>query len=410
MNSASVTATPTSATPGATSTHALTGSYNLSVGYLRAFITLLVLAHHSVLAYIPFGPQPPASLTAQPRFWQAFPVIDPAKWSGFLFFVGFNDVFFMSLMFFLSGLFVYGSIQRKGAATFVRDRVLRLGLPFVFAAAVIAPLAYYPAYLLTPSPNGLAGFWQQWTALGNWPAGPAWFIWLLLAFDLIAAAFAPKLIAGLGRTLSDAASRPPFLFTLVVVVSAIAYIPMALRFSADRWSSFGPFTFQTSRLFHYLVYFLIAVGVGTYGAQRGLFSSDGRLAKRWPLWTSGMVVIYLALAGAFLAMLSGAGPSFPWRYPLNTLWVVSCAASCFGFMSLFARFAKRRRAAFDSLTGNAYGMYIVHYAFVSWLQYALLKAVMPGLAKGVLVFAGTVALSWATVATMRRIPAVARVI
>ena len=89
---------------------------------------------------------------------------------------------------------------------------------------------------------------------------------------------------------------------------------------------------------------------------------------------------------------------------------ISCAASSFGFMSLFARFATHRVAAFDSLTDNAYGMYLVHYAFVSWLQSALLKFAMSGLAKFAIVFAGDVALSLATVAAFRKIPAVARVI
>jgi hypothetical protein len=46
---------------------------------------------------------------------------------------------------------------------------------------------------------------------------------------------------------------------------------------------------------------------------------------------------------------------------------------------------------------------------VSWLQYALLRVAMPGLAKGVVVSVATVALSWAAVAALRRIPAVARV-
>src|SRR5262249_54431569 len=83
--------------------------YNVSIGYLRAFITVLVVAHHAVLAYHPFAPPPPPSLVAQPRWWQAFPVTDPAHWSGFAALVGFNDIFFMSLMFFLSGLFVWNS-------------------------------------------------------------------------------------------------------------------------------------------------------------------------------------------------------------------------------------------------------------------------------------------------------------
>jgi hypothetical protein len=94
------------------------------------------------------------TLTAQPRWWEAFPVVDPQQWIGWSFFVGFKDVFFMSLMFFLWGLFVQHSMGRKGVGGFLRDRLLRLGLPFVVAAAVIAPLAYYPTYLLMPAPGG----------------------------------------------------------------------------------------------------------------------------------------------------------------------------------------------------------------------------------------------------------------
>ncbi len=118
--------------------------YSVSIGYLRAFITVLVVAHHAALAYHPFAPPAPASLVAEPRWWMAFPVTDTARWSGFAALVGFNDIFFMSLMFFLSGLFVWKSLQRKGAGAFVRDRVVRLGIPFAVAAALIAPLGLLP--------------------------------------------------------------------------------------------------------------------------------------------------------------------------------------------------------------------------------------------------------------------------
>src|SRR5271167_4308494 len=260
MNPAAATAQTTTATRGVTSTHALAGGYNLAVGYLRAFITLLVVAHHSVLAYHTYAPAPTATLVAQPRWWEAFPVVDPHKWTGWSCFTGFNDIFFMSLMFFLSGLFVQYSIERKGVGVFLRDRLLRLGLPFVVAAAVIAPLAYYPTYLLIPAHASIAGYWQQWRALGNWPAGPAWFIWVLLAFDIVAVAvfaFAPQVMALLGRLVSGSSDRPIMLFLVLAAVSAVTYIPMALHFGADGWSVFGPFFFQTSRLLHYFAYFLI---------------------------------------------------------------------------------------------------------------------------------------------------------
>jgi len=53
--------------------------YRYSIGYLRAFIVLMVIAHHAALAYHPYAPPPPASLIEQPRWWQAFPVVD-AHW------------------------------------------------------------------------------------------------------------------------------------------------------------------------------------------------------------------------------------------------------------------------------------------------------------------------------------------
>jgi surface polysaccharide O-acyltransferase-like enzyme len=77
---------------------------------------------------------------------------------------------------------------------------------------------------------------------------------------------------------------------------------------------------------------------------------------------------------------------------------------------LFVRFAKTRNRVLDSLRDNAYGVYLVHYALVSWLQYALLKTALPAIAKGSAVFLGTLVLSWSATAALRRIPAVARVI
>jgi Acyltransferase family len=99
---------------------------------------------------------------------------------------GFNEPFFMSLMFLLSGLFVWQSIGRKGVRTFLQQRALRLGGPFV-VASVLAPLAYYPAYLQTTA-RATHSFWPQWMSLGVWYSGPVWFVWVLLVFDCAAAA------------------------------------------------------------------------------------------------------------------------------------------------------------------------------------------------------------------------------
>ncbi len=387
---------------------------NVSVGYLRAFITVMVLAHHAVIAYNPFVPaKPAASLTAPPQLWQAFPVVDSQRWAGFGLFNSFNDMFFMALMFFLSGLFVHASLQRKGGGAFLRGRALRLGVPFVVAAGLIAPLAYYPAYLQTTSHPAFADFWRQWTSLDHWPAGPAWFIWLLLAFDVVAAGvflLAPRWTGGLGRLASGAKSRPFAFFALLLAASAAAYLPMELAFDGFRWSAFGPFSFQTSRLLLYAVYFLAGIGVGAFGLEKGLLAPDGRLARRWGAWLTACPAVFgVALTVIVIAISAGPGKT-GLEIGADLAFLLCCATSSFCFLSLFVRFARRRSRIFDSLRDNAYGMYLIHYAFASWVPLSLLAAPLPAPVKGTLAFLGTLALSWGVTAALRRIPGVARVI
>src|SRR5262249_54670654 len=120
---------------------------HVALGSLRVFLTMLVVAHHAVLAYNAFAPLPTASLVEEPRWWKALPIVDAERSGAWGIFNVFNDGFFMALMFFISGLFVWTSLRRKGAGLFLRDRAVRLGIPFVAAAFLIPPLAYFPAYL-----------------------------------------------------------------------------------------------------------------------------------------------------------------------------------------------------------------------------------------------------------------------
>jgi peptidoglycan/LPS O-acetylase OafA/YrhL len=388
--------------------------YNYPIGYLRGFIVALVIAHHSALAYHPFAPPPPASLVAQPRWWMAFPIVDPARWSAVTAFVSFNDVFFMSLMFFLSGLFFWQSFVRKGSTKFLRDRLLRLGVPFVAAVAIVAPIAYYPTWLQISHNSGtVAGFWHQWLALGQWPSGPAWFVSVLLAFDCIASllfTLMPAAGDALGRITAHISGRPIVFFAALVAISALAYIPMAYFFGTFAWSAFGPFTFQTSRILHYFVYFLLAIGVGAWGQDRGLLAPDGNLARRWLLWTASALIIFVATSAISFAAITSHLHSQLWALASYAGFVLSCAATSFAFMALFLRFVKSRSAIFDSLSANSYAIYLVHYMFVSWLQYALLPASLPGYAKFAIVCGGALGLSWATSAALRRISAVARIV
>jgi len=217
---------------------------------LRAFVILLVLSFHSVLAYLDFLPASPFPFDEPPYLWRAFPVVDHARFIGFDLFCAWQDVFLMSLFFFLSGLFVWPSLKRKGTRVFLHDRVLRLGLPFALVVTLLMPLANYPTYLQTASDPSFIGFWRHWLALPFWPCGPMWFLWLLLAADFVAAGlnqYASRWVDALIQFSSTAGARPARYFAVLVIASAIAYVPLAVAFTPSAWVAFGPFGFQLSR-------------------------------------------------------------------------------------------------------------------------------------------------------------------
>ena len=87
----------------------------------------------------------------------------------------------------------------------------------------------------------------------------------------------------------------------------------------------------------------------------------------------------------------------------------SCAASSLFVTALVVRFARPWRWA-DSLSANAYGIYLVHYAFVLWIQYAALRWTLPAFVKGVAVSLAAVGFSWMTVALLRQSKLIARVV
>jgi glucans biosynthesis protein C len=377
---------------------------SLALVNLRAVVILIVLAFHSVLPYLAFLPPNPYPFDSAPYRWLAFPIIDSQRWFGFDLFCAWQDVGLMSLMFFLSGLFVPSSIASKGSRKFLSDRLLRIGLPMMLAVIFLAPLAYYAAYRTTAVDPGLDAYWQDWLALPFWPCGPQWFLGQLLAFNILAAAthqFVPGWDRRLVRLVAFTGGNPVRFLVVLVTISALAYIPLMLAYSPFAWVNIGPIALQPSRLLHYLVYFLAGVAVGTYGLDRGLLDCDGVLARHWMAWLAAAIAGFLLWAAPTSATLSDwSGAPLIAKFAAGTGFVVACATSCLCSLAIFLRFAHWRARAFDSLSANAYRIYLIHYVFAVWLQYALLGTGWSAIGKAAIVFGGTLIMSWSIAAAM----------
>jgi glucans biosynthesis protein C len=383
---------------------------SLALGNLRGFTILMVVAFHSFTAYL--GSQPAAQplFDSPPYSWRANPILDSERWFGLDLFCAFEYVHLMQLMFFLSGLFVWPSLVRKGGKKFLYDRVLRLGVPFVVGLYLLMPAALYPVYRVSAVDPSWSGYWSQWMALPFWPSGPMWFLWLLLALNIAAVGLyrlAPRSGEVLRRLSAGAGDDPIPFFVGFVILGALAYVPLSAVFEPWQWMQFGPFAFQPSLAPQYVIFFFAGLGVGTHGLERGLLGSDGALARRWALWVAGGGAAFL-LWIIPTALIVNGNAVVGLQIVADLGFVLSSVAICFALMGIFLRFATSRRPLLESLSDHAYGIYLVHYLFVVWLQYLLLGAPLFAVAKAAIVFTGTLLLSWGTTAAMCRIPIGAR--
>jgi glucans biosynthesis protein C len=381
---------------------------NLAVKNLKGIVIIVVLAFHSVLAYLSFSPATAFAFDDPPYRWLSVPIVDSARWFGFDLFCAFQDLYLMTLMFFISGLFVWPSLARKGSRSFLFDRALRLGLPFCLAVGLLMPLAYYPVYRLTAIDASFSGYWRHFLALPFWPSGPPWFLGVLLVFDLAAA-----LVYGPNRRVGDVfrLNAYPKRFVIVLLsASAIAYVPLALIFTPWQWVQFGPFGFQLSRPLHYAVYFFAGVVVGAPGIDRGLLAADGKLVRGWNVWFVASIVSFVTWLGVAGLAMQFSSPPLGLQILQAFCFVASCGSICLFVLALFMRFANRPLPALDFFSDNAFGLYLVHYVFVVWLQYMLLGVAIFAIIKALIVFGGTLILSYAMVAATRRVVAAVKLV
>lgn len=369
----------------------------VSIDYLRAFVTILVLAHHSSLAYTTFARYDPSNYLASTA-----PIVDTQRW-GFLDYAeNFNDVFFMSLMFFISGLFVWSTLRSKGVGAFLRDRLLRLGLPFVIGAALVMPVAYYPSWLATGHASGYLAFWLGFLRNG-WSAGPLWFVWVLLLFDLIASGVFFLLRRRQGGFVARTGWKP---FLILFVVCLFVYVPLLARFGFGTWVPFftPPFYFQLPRILLYLTWFFAGVLIGSNGIRKGFMAEDSSFSRHWPLWIAACVVVYnlLWFVPGGIEKAHGSKELRDLSYVI--FWVLSCCASCFGFLALFRGVLTVRRPWMDSGARTAYIMYIVHYVYVTWAQYFLLGVTVFAGVKFLVTFVVVLGASWGTAKLLLKVP------
>lgn len=315
----------------------------------------------------------------------------------------------MSLMFFLiGGLFIIKSIRKKGAVLFIKDRVYRLFIPFIILGTLFMLLAYFPAYYIAHNSINILAYLKDFFVVEQWPVGPPWFLWVLFLFNVVFA-----MCYTIGKTINTGYGivnfkNKPVLFCIALFMfSWLLYVPISYNIGANNWTGFYLFDFQLNKILLYFGYFLVGILIGNSDFNNGLLSLNSVIAKSWWLWTLLAVIVFtgLTVIPIYLEkmMRSQTLTSFSSSMIYYTIYAASCTLSCIAFISTFrTKIETERLLWWNSLSENAYLIYLTHFVFITWTQFFLLRFDIPAFFKFSITFIITIGLSWWTSILLRK--------
>ncbi|WP_165547413.1 acyltransferase family protein [Kribbella sindirgiensis] len=308
------------------------------------------------------------------------------------------------LLFLIAGLLTPLSLDRKGVRRFVRDRLLRLGIPFVLFALLIWPLLEYALFRLLGNPVGLL-------EEGSLDTGVLWFIGALLTFSLVYAAWirvaGPR--RGVRRSGAEIGLRHLLLLVAGVTVAAFL-VRLAVPFEGDsKYVDLNFYQWPAS-------VGLFGLGIAISGA--GWLSAVPDRLRR--LSRTATLVAAVAFAGAAIygTTLEGEfeevwGGGWHWR-PL-AFAAAESALAVFGAVWVLGvaqrRLDRRFRWARPAISRSAYGAFMLQGVVLFGLAVALRPLPLPAEVKALGVatvgVAGCFALAWLLIS---RVPGVSRVL
>lgn len=341
---------------------------------LRVLLVVLVILHH-------FG----ETYTDVSEWYYEEPPSDPVSSVFLLFVMAVNQAYFMGLFFLIAGFFVPPSLARKGDGAFLRDRLLRLGIPLVLYVLVI---------------NGFVtwiGGQQQ-----GWPLGPGpmWFVEILLLFTVVYVAVR-RWLPRVGPLRIDVATT-----TALAVAMGIGSFLVRTRIPVTVWLEFP--TIQPAHVTQYAC--LFAVGVWASGSDLG-----GRIAPGVTRYWRGVMLGATAAIVVVFFSTGGVGNGQGDLAPFIGGWTGQSLATSlweqlFGvgmIVNLLRSFRNRWNSSgpvLSSAAASSYAVYVVHPIVVVLLAVVLHPVAVPSLTKVAIALPIAVVVLFAAAPWLRRVP------
>jgi glucan biosynthesis protein C len=367
------------------------------VDHLRVALVILVVLHHVAVIY---GAN-------TPFYYVEPPYNDPLAYMVLLVFELLNQAYFMGFFFLLSGYFTPGSFDRKGPARFLKDRLLRLGIPLIVFLFVLNPIASIGIWQMPAALTGITTplTWQQYPHLIG--AGPLWFVEMLLIFDFgyAASRLAAKRLAAKRPVLRpESDPTTPNYRAIGAFVLVLALASYLMRMVVPLGTTVLGFP-TLAYLPQYLSFFALGVLSSRRNWLQAIPGSMGKVGFGAAL---GATVLLFPLALSGQAHFLGGGY---WESAAYALWDSTFAVGmCLALTTFFRRYLNRQGRFGQFLTRHAYTVFITHAPVIVFLALALRGIHPEQLLKFGLAAIVGVPLCFAVAYLVRKIPLASRII
>jgi len=329
----------------------------LFVDNLRVALTILVVIHHLAITYGGVG-----------YWYYKEATTDQVTFDALSFLIIINQAFFMSLFFLISAYFMPESYDRKGMLLFLRDRLLRLGIPLVIYDVLLHP---FTLYIGEGVPISFGQFLKlyllHFPGIGN---GPLWFILVLLMFTipyLLWRRLTRKRPSSFASNTTQPTLALMLLFTLALAITTFLvwiWLPMSQPYQTSVVVLELPFFAQYSGLFI----------IGLIAYRRNWLIQISPLTGKVGLGVAlGAIIAYPCLIlpmnpSERLFLLGG----LHWQAFIQALWESTvCVGMCVGLIVLFRQRLNQQGRWASFLSAQAYAVYVIHAPIIVCLAIAL---------------------------------------
>ena len=364
------------------------------VDNLRILLIVLLILYHAAITYV------------APGYWyySETPSSDFAVLVLSLF-TSVNQAFFLGFFMMISGYFTPGSYDRKGPGSFVKDRLLRLGIPLVFFAIVIDPLI---EYAVAANAGGFGGsLWDFLTRyVGDYDGlsvGPLWFVETLLIFSGAYVLWRLATPAPVVRQHTD--SRVPG----NLVIAAFALLLGVVTFAVRIWLPVGWWyvllNLPLSDYPKYIALFIAGIVAYRHNWFMQISKARGRLWLGVAIISVVLLPILWVGAGVFEGDIAPLLGGIHWQSLVFSVWQqFLCMGMVIGLLVLFRERLNHQGKLARAMAASAYTVYIIHAPVLVFLSLTFQSVSALTLVKFTLIAPIAVVLCFSLAGLVRKLP------